>query len=63
MTLHIEQHTVRRRTPGAPKTVLVLVTDQGVIVATFKSAAAAKLYTEQVALTWMFAHQAGRMGV
>lgn len=64
MTLHIETHPVRYKNGKLKQQeALLLVTDTGVVIATFVSAAAAKLYVEQVALSWIFAHQAGRTGI
>jgi hypothetical protein len=64
MTLHVETHPVRYKNGKIKhKEALLLVTDTGVVVATFVSAEAVKLYIAQVALTWVFAHQAGRTGI
>ena len=64
MTLHVEQHLIKDQGDAtAAREVLLLVTDSGIVVATFRSRAMADLYIEQIRLTWMFAHQVGRSGI
>jgi len=58
MPLHVEEQE-----NDAGEKRLVLLNAKGEVLAHFVSEEAVKRYTEEVSLTWVFAHEVGRRGI